>query len=140
MQKMMKIVLLYIDASCSGLSKVVQELLNAGSDISHFVIDAKCDNGWTPLHWSAQNGHEDVVELLIDHKALIDEVDLNGNTPLYYASLHGYLEVVKLLVQHSDPTIKNKDGETALDIAGSEEIEKLIQDYLEVPLKEPVSV
>ena len=28
--------------------------------------------GFTPLHYASQNGHTDIVELLIDHGAVID--------------------------------------------------------------------
>jgi ankyrin repeat protein len=30
-------------------------------------VNAKDKNGWTPLHWAAQGGHQDVAELLRQH-------------------------------------------------------------------------
>ena len=45
-------------------------------------INAKDANGWTPLHEGARGGHEDVVRLLLDLGASIDEKERTGKTPL----------------------------------------------------------
>ena len=42
--------------------------------------------GFTPLHYASQNGHTDVVELLIDHDAHIDvptKVGVGAHNTLY---------------------------------------------------------
>lgn len=51
------------------------------------LLDAKDANGWTPLHEGARGGHEDVVKLLVDHGANINErtKEGKGETPLYWS-------------------------------------------------------
>lgn len=51
------------------------------------LLDAKDANGWTPLHEGARAGHEDVVKLLVDHGANINERtrEGKGETPLYWS-------------------------------------------------------
>ncbi len=58
--------------------------------------------GWigdTPLHWSAHNGHAEIVELLLDHGADIeaDEINCYGGKPLHWASEHEP-HIVKILL------------------------------------------
>ena len=44
--------------------------------------------------------------------------DSIGNTPLHLACLNNQLDMVKILEQFgADPTIRNKSGEMALDLA-----------------------
>jgi ankyrin repeat protein len=56
------------------------------------------DNGETPLYVASQNGHVEVVRLLIDAGALISQANNNGVTPLSVASAIGHVEVVRLLI------------------------------------------
>jgi hypothetical protein len=56
--------------------------------------------GQTPLHWTAMNGHKDVVELLLAHGAEVNAKRSNGSTPLHWAEYKGYKDVAELLRQH----------------------------------------
>ena len=51
------------------------------------LLDAKDNNGWTPLHEGARGGHEDVVKLLVERGANINErtMEGRGETPLYWS-------------------------------------------------------
>ena len=51
-----------------GYVKVVKLLLGAGAQIDHQDKD-----GFTSLHWAAQNGHSDVIEELLYNEA--DTID-----------------------------------------------------------------
>jgi cytohesin len=51
----------------------------------------------TPLHWAANNGHREAVELLLAHGADLQARDKNGDTPLTRAEAAGHPELVALL-------------------------------------------
>lgn len=51
----------------------------------------------TALHFAALNGHLDIVSMLIDKGADIDEADAAGKTPLAYAGQYGHEKVAMLL-------------------------------------------
>ncbi len=50
------------------------------------TVNAKTDNGVTPLHDAAGNGQKDLVELLLTKGADINAKAKNGGTPLYLAT------------------------------------------------------
>lgn len=52
----------------------------------------------TALHWSALSGHNEMVELLLQHGALINEKDNDGNTALNLAASRGRDAVVQKLL------------------------------------------
>ena len=56
------------------------------------------DNGETPLWTASRNGDVDLVRLLIDVEALINQADEDGATPLSVASQNGHIDVVRLFI------------------------------------------
>ena len=103
-------------------------------------VDDKMNTGWTPLHNVSYWNRLDIVKELIQFltPANINERDGKGNTPLHLACSQGHLTVVQELIEHCDLSIINNNGETALDIAKTNEIAQFIKDYLEFPgIKEP---
>lgn len=55
----------------------------------------------TALHFSAANGHVDVIEYLLNNGAqnIIDEVEKDRNTALHYACMYNHPQVVKVLIE-----------------------------------------
>ena len=103
--------------------EAVKKTLADGAD-----VNAKDDNGWTPLHWAALSGHKEVSEYLITMGADVNAKDGTGMTPLHYAAAFDQKEIVELLLasgadvnaKDEPRTIKNGkrvQGSTPLDIA-----------------------
>ena len=87
---------------------------------------------WTPLHYAASKGHTEMMRLLIDNDAYIDSESPNGTTPLMMAAYYATPKAVKLMLEEgADPTLQNKDGQTALDMALSKD-KKLSAQYIKV--------
>lgn len=103
---------------------VVEYLLQHGAD-----VHAKDKGGLVPLHNACSYGHYEVAELLVIHGAVVNVADLWKFTPLHEAAAKGKYEICKLLLQHgADPTKKNRDGNTPLDLVKDEDTD--IQDLL----------
>uniref|UniRef100_A0A8P4K2F7 Poly [ADP-ribose] polymerase n=1 Tax=Dicentrarchus labrax TaxID=13489 RepID=A0A8P4K2F7_DICLA len=103
---------------------VVQFLLQHGAD-----VHAKDKGGLVPLHNACSYGHYEVAELLVIHGAVVNVADLWKFTPLHEAAAKGKYDICKLLLQHgADPTRKNRDGNTPLDLVKDADTD--IQDLL----------
>ncbi|KAF3827760.1 hypothetical protein GH733_000995 [Mirounga leonina] len=86
--------------------------------------------GLVPLHNACSYGHYEVAELLVKHGAVVNVADLWKFTPLHEAAAKGKYEICKLLLQHgADPTKKNRDGNTPLDLVkdGDTDIQDLLR-------------
>jgi hypothetical protein len=94
-------------AAYFGLSETTIALLKNGHN-----PDVKDTFGRTPLSWSAENGHEAVVKLLLDKEGVDpDSKDtLYGQTPLGWAAANGHEAVVKLLLDREDVNPDFKDA------------------------------
>lgn len=58
--------------------------------------------GWTPLHEACNHGFTEVVELLLDHSAKVNDpggAKCGGVTPLIDAVTNGHVDVVRLLIE-----------------------------------------
>ncbi len=73
----------------------VSEILTSKPDL----VSVKNENGLTPTHLAARRGHVEVVELLLDHGADLEETDNRGFTALLYAASSGNLDLVRFLVE-----------------------------------------
>ncbi|XP_044764260.1 ankyrin repeat domain-containing protein 50-like isoform X2 [Coccinella septempunctata] len=87
-------------------------------------------HGQAALHVAARLGQTEVVKVLLEAGAGVDEADIDGWTPLRAAAWGGHTEVVELLVKHGC-TLDSVDAEnrTALRAAawsGHEEIVKIL--------------
>ncbi|RIA87384.1 hypothetical protein C1645_777448 [Glomus cerebriforme] len=69
-------------------------LLDKGAKI---IPDAE---GLTPLHWTARQGHHELLKILTEHGASLDTHDkYKGWTPIFYAASEGHIECVNVLIQ-----------------------------------------
>jgi ankyrin repeat protein len=78
-------------AAYEGHNDVVELLLAKGAN-----VNAKINDGFTPLYEAASNGQKDVTELLLAKGADVNAKDNDGKTPLQVAKP----EVADLLHVH----------------------------------------
>ncbi|KAM6912146.1 tonsoku-like protein [Xenentodon cancila] len=101
-------------ACIDGNLKQVQYLVEQGHPVN---LRDYC--GWTPLHEASNHGHYDIVGLLLERGANINDPGgplCEGVTPLHDALACGNLKVARLLVERgASVTLQNSKGETAMD-------------------------
>ena len=98
-----------------GNIEAVKQHLAAGTD-----VNAKDDNGWTPLHFAVYYGHKEIVELLIAKGADVNAKDNNGWTPLHFAAGRDHKEIVELLIaKGANVNAKDNNGWTPLFYAAA---------------------
>lgn len=85
--------ILLCQAAKAGNVKLVQSLISSGAE-----VNAKNEDGSTPLHSAAEWGQKFVVELLILHEADANAKTENGETPLHYSALQGRADIAELLL------------------------------------------
>ena len=71
----------------------VNELIADGKD-----VNAKDDDGWTPIYYALQNDHPAVVDALIIAGADLNTRDMYGQTPLSLAVVYSNVRAVELLI------------------------------------------
>ena len=63
-------------------------------------VNAKDDNGSTPLHWAAAKNAHETAEVLLKHDADVNAKNKEGWTPLFIAASENAHETVALLRRH----------------------------------------
>lgn len=97
---------------------IIEWAINHGGSVTQTTINKE-----TPLHIMAnRRSFFDALEVLIAHGANVNAQDIKGNTPLMALLLHPQVRLRMsvawgLYDAGTDCTLKNKDGETAYDIA-----------------------
>ena len=62
-------------------------------------VNAKDEDGWTPLQDAATFGHKEIVELLITKGADVNAKTEEGETPLHTAVSNDHKEIIELLIK-----------------------------------------
>ncbi|GBM44967.1 Ankyrin repeat domain-containing protein 17 [Araneus ventricosus] len=102
-------------------AKVKNQDMNMKSqqEIHGAIPSIVCPEGNTPLMFACAAGHVDIVRILLDAGARVEDHNENGHTPLMEAASAGHVEVAKLLVERgaSINTHSNEFKESALTLA-----------------------
>jgi ankyrin repeat protein len=105
--------LLLHEACLGGHYNVAKILIEDGMD-----IEKRDSIGRTPLHCACENTNIWLIKLLINNGALVNKVTNFGSSPLHYAASLGQGDIVRILLEAgADPTIKNKEGNTARNLS-----------------------
>lgn len=100
-------------ALAADIRRVKFLLSRKGVDVNHRGSD-----GETALHQAVTNSDNEMIELLLAHKARIDEPDSDGYTPLALAAARNKTRAVKLLTTRgADVEARISGGYTPLFIA-----------------------
>ena len=82
----------------------------------------------TMLHFAAELGDTEDIDVLVASGAVVKAVGDIGNTPLHSAALMGKVAATKRLLElGADPTLKNEFGQSAMDVADIGERDKLVE-------------
>jgi len=83
------------EAAAGGDIEQIKSLISGGAD-----VNAKDNNGSTPLHYAVILANMDVIKLLISNGADVNAKDKEGRTPLSWAKDLENNELVDLLRKH----------------------------------------
>ena len=93
------------DAAGAGDFETVKKLLDDGASVDEKTVA-------TPLYFAAQNGHADVVALLIERGADVNGMSKFG-AALHISARRGHIHIMEILLQNgADPNIKGGDRES----------------------------
>jgi len=96
-------------ATAGGHLEVLRLLIEYGADVNTRQFPD------TVLHWAAIKGQAEAAALLIQHGALIDQMNMNGAMPLHLAISYSHKEVITVLLDNGgDPNVVATNGFTPL--------------------------
>lgn len=117
------------DAARNGEGARVMNLLVKDPSL----IRLRDDNGYTPLHLAAKNGHNGLTKQLVESGAEIDARAKDGSTPLHLAAAAGHRATAEVLVDAmSDVNALDEQGRTPLRLAednGHEEMAAMLREH-----------
>lgn len=95
-------------------STSAEMLLEAGADVDA----ASTKYGTTVLMMAAMNGYHEVVEVLLQHKASVNQPNKSGYTALMLAYRGGHQKAAEVLLRYgASPDMKDSSGKTAAQYA-----------------------
>jgi hypothetical protein len=112
----------------------VREALQTSRDFL-FVFDYF---GQTGYHWAAKLGNIKMLSILLDYGKYHNQRDFKGRTPLYLAAVNNNKEVCEFLLRRgANIHLKDNNGNSAADVAGSKELKYYLQDFMTQPFSNP---
>lgn len=115
-----------MQAARCGFPHIAKSLIVAGADVH-------AASGWAnALIIAATSGHSEVGELLLEHGAMLDEVDMkDGYSALMMAAFYGHRDFVEMLIRRgADVSLCTEWNVSALTMAmrgGHVEIEQVLK-------------
>ena len=96
------------------------------------LVNAKDENGRTPLHWAVRGDNLEVLRCLVDKGADLNALDNNGAAPLHTLARSGQTEAARLLIDKgADIDIKDPVKLTPLNMAAESGLEAMVKLLIE---------
>lgn len=131
----------------NGKTEIAKFLLEEGADPAQkndLGYKAQWDQYWymndrisgkrhaaTPMQAAARIGNKDLVCLLLEHKAPLDELDSDGHSPAFTATHLGHEDLALFLIeQGANINVKGLDGVSLLRIAVRFKRLKIVQELV----------
>jgi ankyrin repeat protein len=116
-------------AAYNGHTRIAEFLLEHGAR-----VDARNPEGRTALMFAATGSFPETAELLLNQGADPDATgQVEGWSPIMFAAAEGRSEVVQVLLEEgANPSLKDKDGEQAIDFAtkgGHSRVTKILKQH-----------
>ncbi len=111
-----------IKAAKSGDLQVIKKIIKNGGNVNYICDDI------TALIWATQNGHLDVVNILIDNDVNIYHVVKNRADPWILNNINGQIIIANYLKTNGYYNYANllldtiENGDTALTIAAKKDV------------------
>jgi ankyrin repeat protein len=85
-------------------------------------VNAQNNEGWTALHFAAQDYQAEMARWLLEHGAAVDPQDQHGNTPLWRAVFNsqGRGNMISVLLgKGADADRRNRHGVSPRELAST---------------------
>ena len=106
---------------------LLEKLVERGASV------ASAAGGSFPLHFAAENGHNDVVAYVLRQSVDVNIRNETGSTALHLAANDGHLDIVtQLLKKSADSNVVNEDNYTPLDLAVRNGFVKIVEQLLDL--------
>ena len=94
------------------------DLLSESLDFSQSLVNARDEQGSTPMMLAAKNGHVDCLKLLLAQQGINSDLqDKKGCTALMLAANYNHRNCLEVMLAHGKVRIKNNAGQSALIMA-----------------------
>ena len=95
--------------------------------------------GQTGYHWAAKLGDLKMLKLLLEFGLYHNQKDFKGRTPLYLAALNNHKEICNYLLNNNGNIfLKDNNGLSPADVAGSKELKYYLYEYMAQPFSNPI--
>ena len=95
--------------------------------------------GQTAYHWAAKLGDLKMLKILMEYGLYHNQKDYKGRTPLYIAAMNNNKEISSyVLSKGANIFLKDKNGLTPADGAGSPEMKSFLLDFMSQPFSNPI--
>uniref|UniRef100_T1IHG8 Uncharacterized protein n=1 Tax=Strigamia maritima TaxID=126957 RepID=T1IHG8_STRMM len=120
-------------AARAGNSDVLLEMTHhISANLLQTAMNKQAGNGWSPLLVASEQGHLEVVNILLQNHARVDVFDESGKAALHVAAEKGHRAVVDVLLQHKAfVNARSKVGITPLHLAAMNGYNQLVTSLIE---------